>query len=131
MNLAVRVVSGLVLVGVIVAALWIGTAAIATVVGAGALIGAWELRGLLGRIGPTPPAWLILPLSVWLAIRFVLPAADMAADWAFAAAAVIGLLAGLGTRERFAGWALAILGEFSLLKKIEYPKSSARKMAMQ
>ena len=95
MNLAVRVVSGVVLVAIIAAALWIGTPAVATVVGAGALIGAWELRGLLGRMGPTPPVWLILPLSVWLGIRFVLPASDMAADWAFAAAAVIGLLAGL------------------------------------
>ncbi len=108
MNLAVRVVSGVVLVAIIVAALWIGTPAVAAVVGAGALIGAWELRGLLGRMGPTPPVWLIVPLSVWLGIRFVLPASDMAADWAFAAAAVIGLLAGLGTRQSFAGWALAV-----------------------
>ena len=61
-------------------------------------------------MGPTPPAWLIVPLSVWLAIRFVLPAADMAADWAFAAAVVVGLLAGLGTRQSFAGWALAVGG---------------------
>ena len=110
MNLALRVVSGVVLVAVIAAALWIGTPAVATLVGAGALIGAWELRGLLGRVGPAPPAWLILPLSVWLAIRFVLPATDMAADWAFAAAVVVGLLAGLGTRKSFAGWALAVGG---------------------
>src|SRR4029077_20002907 len=94
MNLAVRVVSGVVLVAIIAAALWIGTPAVATVVGAGALSGAWELRGLLGRMGPTPPFWLILPLSVWLGIRFVLPASDMAADWAFAAAAVVGFPAG-------------------------------------
>ncbi len=31
---------------------------------------------------------MILPLSVWLGIRFVLPASDMATDWAFAAAVV-------------------------------------------
>ena len=98
MNLAVRVVSGVVLVAIIAAALWIGTPAVAAVVGAGALIGAWELRGLLGRMGADATRWLILPLSVWLGIRFVLPASDMAADWAFAAAAVVGLLAGLGTR---------------------------------
>jgi phosphatidate cytidylyltransferase len=110
MNLAVRVVSGVILVAIIAAALWIGTPAVATVVAAGALIGAWELRGLLGRMGPTPPVWLILPLSVWLGIRFVLPASDMAAEWAFAAAAVVGLLAGLGTRQSFAGWALAVGG---------------------
>ena len=110
MNLTLRVVSGVVLVAVIVGALWIGTPAVATVVGAGALIGAWELRALLGRTGPTPPMWLMLPLSVWLGIRFVLPAADMAGDWAFAAAVVIGLLAGLGTRQSFAGWALAVGG---------------------
>ena len=110
MNLAVRVVSGVVLVAIIAAALWIGTPAVAVVVGAGALIGAWELRGLLGRMGPTPPVWLIVPLSVWLGIRFVLPASDMAAEWAFAAAAVIGLLAGLFTRQSFAGWALAVGG---------------------
>lgn len=110
MNLALRVVSGAALVAVIAAALWIGTAAVAVVVGAGALVGAWELRGLLGRMGPTPPAWLILPLSVWLGIRFVLPAADMATDWALAAAVVVGLLAGLLTRQSFAGWALAVGG---------------------
>ena len=56
MNLTLRVVSGVVLVAVIVGALWIGTPAVATVVGAGALIGAWELRALLGRTGPTPPS---------------------------------------------------------------------------
>ena len=61
-------------------------------------------------MGPTPPLWLMLPLSLWLGIRFVLPAADMAGDWAFAAAVVIGLLAGLGTRQSFAGWALAVGG---------------------
>jgi phosphatidate cytidylyltransferase len=49
-------------------------------------------------------------LTVFLAIRFVFPASDMAADWAFAAAAVVGLLAGLGTRERFTGWAAAVGG---------------------
>ena len=110
MNLALRVASGVVLVALIAGALWVGTPAVAAVVGAGALIGAWELRGLLGRMGTTPPAWLILPLSVWLGIRFVLPAADMAADWAFAAAVVIGLLAGLGTRASFTAWALAVGG---------------------
>jgi phosphatidate cytidylyltransferase len=110
MNLALRVVSGVVLVAVIAGALWIGTPAVATVVGAGAVIGAWELRALLARTGPTPPMWLILPLSLWLGIRFVLPASDMAGDWAFAAAVVIGLLAGLGTRQSFAGWALAVGG---------------------
>ena len=45
MNLALRVASGVVLVAVIAAALWIGTPAVAILVGAGALIGAWELRG--------------------------------------------------------------------------------------
>ncbi len=110
MNLALRVISGLVLLAVLGAALWIGTAALAVFVGAGALLGAWELRDLLGRIGTRPPAWLILPLTVFLAIRFVLPASDMATDWAFAAAAVVGLLAGVVTRESFAGWAAAVGG---------------------
>jgi phosphatidate cytidylyltransferase len=110
MNLALRVISGLVLVIVIAAALWIGTAAMATVVAAGAVIGAWELRALLGRSGATPPAWVILPLSLWLAVRFAVPSPDMAADWAFAAAAVLGLLVGLWTHQSFAGWALAVGG---------------------
>jgi phosphatidate cytidylyltransferase len=110
MNLALRVVSGVVLVAVIAATLWIGTPAFAVLVGGGSVLGAWELRGLLGRIGPIPPAWVILPLSLWLGIRFLLPASDMAADWAFAAAAVVGLLVGLGSRERFACWALAVGG---------------------
>ncbi len=108
MNLALRVISGVVLVAVLAAALWIGTPALAVFVGAGAVIGAWELRDLLGRIGTAPPAWLILPLTLWLAIRFAVPAPDAATDWAFAAAAVVGLLAGLGTRQGFVGWAVAI-----------------------
>jgi phosphatidate cytidylyltransferase len=110
MNLALRVLSGVVLVAVIGAALWIGTPAVATIVGAAAVIGAWELRGLLGRMGSAPPLWLMLPLSLWLGIRFILPSADMAGDWAFAAAVVVGLLAGLGTRQSFTGWALAVGG---------------------
>jgi phosphatidate cytidylyltransferase len=110
MNLALRVISGLILLAVLAAALWIGTPAVAVFVGAGALIGAWELRDLLGRIGTRPPVWLILPLTVFLAIRFVLPGSDMAADWAFAAAAVLGLLVELGTRESFAGWSAAVGG---------------------
>lgn len=110
MNLTLRVLSGLVLVAVIFAALWIGTPAVAAIVGAGSVAGAWELRGLLGRIGPAPPVWLLLPLTLWLGIRFVLPASDMAADWAFAAAAVLGLLAGVALRQSFAGWALAVGG---------------------
>jgi phosphatidate cytidylyltransferase len=110
MNLALRVVSGLILIAVLGAALWVGTAAVAAFVALGAVIGAWELRDLLGRIGTLPPAWLILPLTLWLTIRFVLPAPDTATDWAFAAAAVVGLLAGLGTRLGFAGWAVAVGG---------------------
>jgi len=110
MNLTLRVISGLALIAVLAAALWIGTAALAAFVAAGAVIGAWELRNLLGRIGTTPPAWLILPLTLWLTIRFVLPAPDMATDWAFAAAAVLGLLAGLATHQGFAGWAVAVGG---------------------
>jgi phosphatidate cytidylyltransferase len=110
MNLTLRVISGLALIAVLAAALWVGTAALAAFVAAGAVIGAWELRNLLGRIGTTPPAWLILPLTLWLTIRFVLPAPDMATDWAFAAAAVLGLLAGLATHQGFAGWAVAVGG---------------------
>ncbi len=110
MNLALRVVSGVVLAGLIVAALWIGTPAVATVIGLAALLGAWELRRLLARIGTAPTVWLILPLSVWLAVRFLLPASDMTAGWGFAAAAVLGLLGGLMVRESFTGWALAVGG---------------------
>jgi len=110
MNLALRVVSGVILAGLIVAALWIGTPAVAVVLGLAALLGAWELRQLLARIGTAPPIWLILPLSVWLAIRFVLPGSDMAADWGFAAAAVLGLLGGIVIRQSFTGWALAVGG---------------------
>jgi phosphatidate cytidylyltransferase len=49
-------------------------------------------------------------LTLWLAIRFVLPSPDMAADWAFAAASVVGLLAGIATGQSFAGWAVAVGG---------------------
>ena len=79
MNLALRVVSGVVLAGLIVAALWIGTAR-----GRGWCWGSprCSVRGSFAssciRIGSSPPLWLILPLSVWLAIRFVFPAGDTA-----------------------------------------------------
>jgi len=53
---------------------------------------------------------VILPLSVWLGIRFVLPRPTWPPTGHSPPPSLVGLLAGLGTRQRFAGWALAVGG---------------------
>ena len=110
MNLALRVISGACLLGLVAAALWIGVPAVAAVVTVAALIGAGELAGLMGRLGLRPALWLLYPLTIWLALRFVFPPAYIDAGWALAAALTVGLIGAVLTRGSFAGWAAALAG---------------------
>lgn len=108
MNLLLRIVSGAVLLGVVAAALWIGTPAVTVLIAAGVLAGSWELAGLLRRIELPPPAWLLYPLSLWLAIRLALPAAYQDVQWPLLAALAAGLVAATVLRTGFDRWAAAV-----------------------
>src|ERR1700730_10481293 len=100
MNLLLRVLSGAVLLGVLVAALWAGMPWVAAVVAVAALVDAWEFGGLARAMGLAPSAWILYPLTLWLALRFAFPAAYQAADWALIVA----------VSRRLRGWAAALAG---------------------
>ena len=108
MNLALRIVSGAVLLAIVAGALWIGTPAIAVLIGAAVLVGSWELAGLLGHIHLRPPAWLLYPLSLWLGIRLAFPAAYQDVQWPLIAALVAGVLAVMALRVGFDRWCAAV-----------------------
>lgn len=108
MNLLLRIVSGAVLLGVVAAALWIGTPAVAALIGLAVLVGSWELAGLLRRVEMAPPAWLLYPISLWLAVRLALPAAYQDVQWPLLAALTAGLLATTVVRIGFDRWCAAV-----------------------
>jgi phosphatidate cytidylyltransferase len=97
----------LLLVAAVVAA---GGPVFVAVVAAAAAVGAWEFAGLAGRLGAAPPVWLLLPLTVWLAIRFAVPGHPPALDLGLGGALIAGLagvvLAGVAWR----GWMAAVTG---------------------
>lgn len=108
MNLLLRIVSGAVLLGIVAAALWLGTPAVAVLIGAGVLVASWEIAGLLRHIGLPPPAWLLYPLSLWLAIRLALPDAFQDVQWPLLAALTVGLLVATAARAGFDRWCAAV-----------------------
>src|SRR5438132_13640985 len=110
MNLALRVLSGACLMALAFAALWVGTPLVAALVTVAALLGAREFGGLVSRLGARPPAWLLYPLTIWLALRFVFPPAYTDAAWPLVAALGAGLIATLLAGVPFAGWASALAG---------------------
>ncbi|TMB89806.1 MAG: hypothetical protein E6J45_09720 [Chloroflexi bacterium] len=110
MNLGLRVVSGAFLLALVAAALWLGVPAFAALVGVAAVIGAWEFAGLAAKVAPAPPAWLLYPLTIWLALRFVFPPAYADAAWPLVAALAVGLLVALLAGVSFSGWANAVAG---------------------
>jgi phosphatidate cytidylyltransferase len=59
---------------------------------------------------PRPPQWLLLPLSVWLAIRYAVPGAPPALDIAFGAGLVAGLLGLVVSGSSWRGWMAAMAG---------------------
>lgn len=110
MNLLLRIVSGAVLLAVIAAALWAGTAAVAAFIGVCVVVGCWELSGLLRRAGAPAADWILYPLGLWLAIRVALPPAYQDAQWPLLAALTAGLLAAVVLRVEFTRWAAAVAG---------------------
>ena len=92
------------------AALWVGTPLVAALVTVAALLGAREFGGLVSRLGARPPAWLLYPLTAWLALRFVFPPAYTDAGWALVAALAVGLVIGLASATSMQAWASAIAG---------------------
>ena len=114
MNLLLRIVSGAVLLAVIGLVLWVGTAAVAVLIGAVVLVGCFELSGLLAKIEVRPPGWIVYPLSLWLAIRLALPDAYQDVQWPLLAALTAGLLAATALRTGFDRWAAAIGGSVYL-----------------
>ena len=110
MNLLLRVLSGAVLLGVLVAALWAGMPWVAAVVAVAALVGAWEFGGLARAMGLAPSAWILYPLTLWLALRFAFPAAYQAADWPLIAAVTVGLMGVVAVSRSLRGWAAALAG---------------------
>ena len=109
MNLALRVISGAILLGVVAAGLWIGVGGVATLVVIGSLLGAWELAGLTSGFG-RPAAWLLYPLTFWLALRYAFPPAYQSAEWPLVAALAVGLLVLAGDRHAFQRWSTAVAG---------------------
>lgn len=110
MNLLLRVVSGAVLLALVVAALWFGLPWVAIVVGAAALIAAWEFRGIGRRMRLWPAAWILYPLVLWLAIRFALPGGWQTAEWPLLAAVVVALPLEMLLRRDIRCWAAALSG---------------------
>jgi phosphatidate cytidylyltransferase len=108
-NLLVRVISGVLLLAVVVGAVLAGGWLFVTLVATAAAVGAWEFAGLAGRLDARPPLLLLVPLTVWLAIRFALPASVPALELGLG----VGLLLGTGAVIAAAGsWRglLAALG---------------------
>jgi phosphatidate cytidylyltransferase len=110
MNLALRVVSGAVLLAIVAGALWLGTAPVAALVGLAALVAVWEYAGLATRLDVPPPPWLLYPLALWLALRVLFPSGYTAADWPLYAAVVLGLLGCVAFGVDFRRWASAVGG---------------------
>ena len=98
-GLGVRVVSGVVLLVLVAAAVVAGGNVFTALVAAAAALGAWELGGLARRVGVEPPAWLLLPLAVFLAVRFAIPASVPVLDIAVGGSVLLGIVAVLGGAE--------------------------------
>jgi phosphatidate cytidylyltransferase len=110
--LAVRVLSGLLLAGVVGALLAVGRLgvyAIVIVVGGVAL---WEFRGLSRRMGYRAPSWLLYPLGLVFAFSgTVLKAVPL--EVVLSVALIAGLSAFLvlpGRREGLGRWAMGLAG---------------------
>jgi phosphatidate cytidylyltransferase len=108
--LAVRVVWGVALLLLAAGAVVAGGPLFVAVVAAAAAVGAWEFAGLAGRLDARPPLWLLLPLTVWLAIRFAVPGAPPALDIGLGAALVAGLVGVVAGGLAWRGWMAAVAG---------------------
>jgi phosphatidate cytidylyltransferase len=108
----VRIVSGAVLLVALVGLLLAGRLGISIVVVVVAVLALWEFRGLCGRMGLLPPAWLIYPLGVYFTFAGTLLEA-VPVELVLSAALVLGLSAFLVLSDRhmmLGRWAMALAG---------------------
>ena len=106
----VRLVSWVVLVAIVAAAVLAGGDVFLAVLAGAAAVGAWEFAGLARRLDAAPPLWLLLPLTVWLTIRFAVPGAPPALDIGLGAGLAGGLCGLVVTRMSWRGWMAALAG---------------------
>ncbi len=109
-NAAVRWVSGVLLLLLVAAAIAAGGSVFVALLAAAAAVGAWEFAGLAGRLDARPPLWLVLPLTVWLTIRYAVPGSPPALDIALGAALVAGLTGLVVSGSSWRGWMAAVAG---------------------
>jgi phosphatidate cytidylyltransferase len=106
----VRWISGFVLLLLVAGAVAVGGTLFVAVLAAAAAVGAWEFAGLAGRLDARPPLWLLLPLTVWLAIRYAVPGSPPALDIALGAGLVAGLVGLVAFGSAWRGWMAAMAG---------------------
>lgn len=105
-----RVLSGVLLLLMVAVAVAVGGGLFVAVVAAAAAVGAWEFAGLAGRLDAPPPRWLLLPLCVWLAIRYAVPGSPPALDIGLGGALVAGLAGIVIAQVSWRGWMAAVTG---------------------
>lgn len=105
-----RLASGIVLVALVAGLLVLGGIPLDLLIGAGSVLGAWELCDLLSRLPAPAPRWLVIGLTVWLAERAVLPGAGGSTELILVAAVLAGMVAGVLLRIPWAGWAAGLGG---------------------
>ena len=108
--MAARWISGVLLLLLVAAALAVGGSLFVAVLAAAAAIGAWEFAALAGRLDAHPPLWLLLPLTVWLTIRYAVPGSPPALDIALGAGLVAGLVGLVVSGSSWRGWMAAMAG---------------------
>jgi phosphatidate cytidylyltransferase len=106
----VRWISGLLLLLLVAGAVAAGGSLFVAVVAAAAAVGAWEFAGLAERLDARPPLWLLLPLTVWLTIRYAVPGAPPALDIGLGAALIAGLTGVVVSGLSWRGWMAAVAG---------------------
>lgn len=109
-RLTVRVLSGVVLIGVVAAALIAGGWLFVALVALAAALGALEFARLAAALGAEPPLWLAIPLTVWLAIQRAIPGSLPGLDLGLAAALVAGLAGLVVAKLSWRGWFAAVAG---------------------
>ena len=98
------------LVALVAGLLVLGGIPLDLLIGAGSVLGAWELCDLLSRLPAPAPPWLVIGLTVWLAERAVLPGAGGSIELILVAAVLAGMVAGVLLRIPWAGWAAGLGG---------------------
>jgi len=119
-NLTLRIGSAAVLLAIVTGVLWAGSGWLTALVTVGALVSAWEYSRLMGRAAVAPPAWLLFPLTAWLAMAFEIPAVPHDAFAPITAGVVVGLLLAVALRTSILQWAVAVGGALYLGYLLSY-----------